>query len=652
MPRLQRVMHFLCRGWKGSVRSKLTLVVAAIIFVCAGRPLSAQRWSGVLAPSRAVDWSTAGVPGGIPTRTASCASLAAGASAAQINSAIANCAAGQVVQLAAGTYNLSTGLLFNNKRNVTLRGAGADRTLLVFSGNNSCGGVGGDICFINGDANWIGGPGNTANWTAGYARGATQITLSSTANLKVGTLVNLDQLEDSSDDGTVFQASNANSHNCLNCNYAGRKGRPQTQIVKVTAITGNVVTITPGLYLPNWRADRSPGAWWSSDTPISGSGVEDLSIDSGNVKTGGAIVAFYNAYGCWLKGVRTMNAFDSHVKFWQSAHVTVSDSYFFANQVARSQSYGTDTYLAADNLIENNIFHHVTVPNMNETSQGDVYAYNYSINNFFGTNGVESGTALHSAYTHAAGNAYFLWEGNDYDGISLENFHGPAHFVTAFRNRFAGREPSKSDRTSPVINQSYQRFTNIVGNVLGLAGYHTNYTSKFGDAQNTSTCNRSIYALGWSGNCANWAQADCSGYAGCPNPDALVAVTLVRWGNWDTVSNAARFVAAEVPSALASHANPVPPNQTLPASFYLSSRPGWWPSAVAWPPIGPEVSGGDLPNVGGHAFRIPARLCFENVMKGTFADSTARTFNAAACYGSGSTSTRPAPPTNVRIIRP
>src|SRR5438309_11030519 len=110
----------------------------------------AQLWSGILDTSRAIDWNQAGVIGGIPNRTSICATLNPGATAAQINSAIASCPSGQVVFLNAGTYNLSSGIVFDNKSNVTLRGAGPDQTFLIFAAGNSCGGLGGDLCFVNG----------------------------------------------------------------------------------------------------------------------------------------------------------------------------------------------------------------------------------------------------------------------------------------------------------------------------------------------------------------------------------------------------------------------------------------------------------------------------------------------------------------------
>src|SRR2546427_5700107 len=127
------------------------LLLFSLILLCLSSPAHAQLWSGTIDPSRAVDWSQAGIPGGIPNRTTICATLNPGATAAQINGAIAACPSEQVVFLNAGTYNLSSGIIFNNKSNVTLRGAGPDKTFLIFSGGNSCGGLGGDLCMINSD---------------------------------------------------------------------------------------------------------------------------------------------------------------------------------------------------------------------------------------------------------------------------------------------------------------------------------------------------------------------------------------------------------------------------------------------------------------------------------------------------------------------
>src|SRR5437016_13570382 len=121
------------------VRS-LGIVLALCMTLTVGGDLTVRAatepWSGILDPSRAIGWSHAGIPGGIPNRAAICASLDPGSTAAQIDAAIAACPPDQVVFLTAGTFTLSTGL--NMKSDVTLRGAGANRTKLVFTGTTPC----------------------------------------------------------------------------------------------------------------------------------------------------------------------------------------------------------------------------------------------------------------------------------------------------------------------------------------------------------------------------------------------------------------------------------------------------------------------------------------------------------------------------------
>jgi hypothetical protein len=88
-------------------------------------------------------------------------------------------------------------------------------------------------------------------------------------------------------------------------------------------------------------------------------------------------------------------------------------------------------------------------------------------------------------------------------------------------------------------------------------------------------------------------------------------------------------------------------SQVLPPSFYLSEKPSWFGS-VPFPPIGPDVTGG-LSNAFGHAYAIPARVCYEQVMGGTDGTGSPLTFNAAACYGSGDSGSTPASPKNLRV---
>ena len=639
------------------------LRLVPVIGICVSGYLGAQPWSGIIDNTRAIDWSSAGVVGGIPSATWSqCGTvIAAGASSATINSAISSCSANHYVLLGPGAFNLSSGVDFSGRSNVALRGSGPDQTFLNFSGANGChGGYGAwvDICIYSTDGNWSGGPSNTANWTAGYTKGTTQITLSNVANLKVGSPLMLDQVDDPADTGSVFVCSNNGAS--PPCSLEGNSGatrsnREQSQIVTVTAINGNVVTITPGLYMGNWRSSQNPGAWWATN-PINHVGIENLTLDHTNSSQNKGI-EISDCTNCWISGVRSIDSGKAHVEIVQSNHTTVQNSYFYLTQNSISQSYGIEALNSADDLYTNNIIQYVASPLMiNGPCTGCVTAYNFFINNYYVGS---SGYNIIGALQHTAGSALLLYEGNIGNGLTGDNFHGTHNLITSFRNYWIGNQPACWQSGSypsatfgacnnsriPLDLRAYSRVYNIIGNVLGQSGVHNGYNS--GSVP--------IYALG-DGNTENSITV---------RPDPLVATTIMRWGNYDTVTGAVRWCGkssdtewyttcastSEIPTGLASYANVVPSTETLPPSFYLPSKPSWWPTAKAWPPIGPDVTGGNIPNVSGHANTIPAEDCYLKVMNGP-ADGTGSsplTFNADACYGS-QVHTQVAPPTNLAAV--
>lgn len=648
-------------------------VLFLFFLLCLSGCLYAQAWSGILNSSRAIDWTQAGVPGGIPTRNTVCSSLTPSNTLTDINNAIANCGSGQVVSLAAGTYNLAGGIIFNNHSNVTLRGAGPDQTFLVISADNPCGGLGGDICIINGEgnspdnSNW----GSYANWTAGYSAGTTSITLDGVTNLHVGSLLILDQCDtglsgqptsgSNAGCGTGTVADNGNLFVCVamgtcsqqGATYLGRGGvRNQTQTFNVTSISGSgpyTVGITPGLYMPNWASGSSPGAWWSTSLPVVADGIESLSVDTTSEASAQASIYILNCYGCWVQNVRSINTHAKHIWFYQSSHNTVQNSYFFGTSAGASNSYGVDQQRADDNLIQNNIFQHIATPMIGESAVGSVFAYDYAVDDYY----VAATTWQQaSSYEHAVGNAYLLWEGNQGIALTSDDIHGTADFITAFRNYWNGRDPAggssggKTQQTNAVQFEAFNRYSNLVGNVLGTSSYHTNYQvnpSSTTDPGSASTSDVSIYSLGYSGNEGTYCSSCASG-GSIPNDTTLFG-TLMRWGNYDTVNAAVRWVSGEVPSSLRPYGNAVPSSQTLPVSFYFSAQPSFWTTAWGtppWPPIGPDVSGGNITNVGGHANNIPAELCYSNTpIDNNYGSNNILLFNAAKCYTNASA---PAPP--------
>jgi len=650
------------------------LAAFSLIVLCMSAHAAAQ---SVIAASRRINWSQAGIPGGIPTRTTICSTLSPGATSAQINSAIAACPSGQVVYLNAGTYNLSAGINLQHN-NVTLRGAGADQTIIVFTGFVSCNGLRAGFCLAGSNSS-PGAEQNWASWTAGYAQGATSITLSNSLNITANsTILNLDQLDEATDTGNIWNCV-GNDGACGGVSGGFARTRhtcaggfcAQQQQVLVTACSPScnsanptTLTISPGLYMPNWRSSQNPGAWWATTTAI-GIGVENLSSNLTAV-TGASTAVLMNCYGCWVKGIRSIMPARNHIWLYSCAHCVVRDSYFYQNSSHLSVSYGIELApSSSDNLIENNIFQQVTdsTPNNNGGGAGSVAAYNFAINDVYGANG----WMQPSDYQHGAGYAFWLREGNISIGFIADNVHGTHHFTTLFRNYFKGWQSSCNGapctaQTIPIQLYASSRYFNVIGNVLGYSGYHTNYNC-IAASTACSSGNRSIYVLGFTGNgggvTSNAYGSASNGF--CLNPptcstrgayDPLTPNSLMRWGNYDVVTGAVQWNSSEVPSGLTPYGNPVPSNHTLPASLYLAAKPAWWPASKPWPAIGPDVTGGNTPNVGGFAYTNPAQDCYTHSMNGP-ADGTGSvlTFNATTCYGSSPVLvSAPTAPTRVRVI--
>lgn len=599
-------------------------------------PCLGQAWSGIIDPTRAnPSWPSAGAV--IVNRTgAPCATLgtpgqvssfAQSVTTAQINAAILACNNG-IVLLNPGTYTAN--FSFGTKSNVTLRGSGANQTLFAPTGTIGCANASGTALFcVGGDGQWSGQPDHLTNWTAGYAQGTTIITLASVAGLSVGQVLILDQLDDAADTGNIYICGTL-AATCSSEGQAGSGGRGgnhgQMQFAPVTAINGNQVTIARGLYMPNWRSGQSPAAWWAT-TLAQNDGIEDIGISVG-VTNPGFTTVFINAYNCWVKGVSQVGtASRAHVEIDYSSNVTVRDSYFYG-AAGSNLSYGLESWDSGNLLYENNIFQHVTSPILMAPTEGTVVAYNFAIDSFTcAPPNCDQQWMFPTAMDHDVGTSMNLFEGNIFPSFMQDAIHGSHGMETYFRNRAVGRDTANTThikQNSGLMLESFSRYTNFIGNVLGTSGWNNRYQVDSGST--TTNCDTSIYNLGWGGT-------QCTNGSPAVNADPFTATSLMRWGNYDVVNAAVQWNFAEVPTGLPIYANAVPATHNLPASFYLASAPLWWPSGKPFPPIGPDVTGGNVPNVGGFAYTIPAQDCFTNIMGGSLTVAgAALPFNASTCY--------------------
>ena len=620
--------------------------------------IATQGQGSILDPSRSIPWYLAGTQdaGSCSTRSTSCSSLNSSATLAQINNAIAACPSGQKVSLGVGSYGPYSGeIIWNNTSGVSLCGAGANQTTISFLSCGNGNGLGACVYAQNGDADYSGGPSNVCNWTAGYAQGSNTITMGScptgsSANLKVGTLIILDQLDDASDPGSglvVCQSSGAG--NCTSEGSSGanggRAGRAQNQQVVVTAINGSSITISPGLYAPNWASGKTPQFWFSNSLPITGVTLENMTIDASTVTAQpGGIVMFDNTYNSLVNNVRTLNntgnANARHKHYWlyQSSHVTISNSYMYGSAGA-SESYGVDSsFSSSDNLIVNNICQQIASCMITEGDAGSVFAYNFSPSNYY-TAGGSNFQQCDSSH-HGAEDMLTLWEGNQALCMSLDDTHGFSFGETAFRNWYKGRDGTKTTQTVPFEIWKGSRYVNLIGNVAGTASYHTTYEydpASTTDCGSLATGNTSVFTFGWSqlGGTRYATISTCPSGLGSGfdlTNDTSLAGCSLRWGNYDTVNATSRFQNGEIPNGCSPYGNAIPGNQTLPASFIYSSKPSFFGS-ITWPASGPDVTGGNVSGLGGHVNMNPAMNCYTNIMGGPADGSgSALSFNQAGCY--------------------
>ena len=205
-----------------------------------------QLWSGILDPSRATDWTYAGVKGGIPTYTHVCQTVnpsgdnSGALDMGAINAALSTCAgqasssSPQVVLLAAGTFHSNASISPPaGAKYLVLRGAGPDKTKIVWtnSSGNCAQGGGIDLCFegngqgeLVGTASWIG----TNNSGGTYTQGANILDLASTSGISAGMIVMVTQRDDSM--GLCPQSGG-------NGNCSGQVGLTDNGNGTVTAIT-------------------------------------------------------------------------------------------------------------------------------------------------------------------------------------------------------------------------------------------------------------------------------------------------------------------------------------------------------------------------------------------------------------------------------
>jgi PKD repeat protein len=527
------------------------------------RTVSVASTSDVIPQDRLYDWTYAGIPGGIPARATIYTTLSSGATAAQINSAIAACPSGQVVYLSAGTY--STGqITFGSKSGVTLRGAGAGKTILRPTTT---------YAIAHTTTEFSESAGITV--ASGYTKGSTVITLASapTSSFVAGRLIviaeNASANKWGTGVGTYYRTGFPTGSNV----YDLTSTRIFHYTSRIVSVSGNTITLASPIPL-DFTASLNVKAYATTSAPTSMCGVENMTIDCQNNHE--SPIRFQGADRCWVKNVEIKNVEGSdigQIKIDWSFQIEIRRCYIHnatgwpnqADGYASSFNYGCSNCLIVDCVT-------YRVADLCETNgaSGCAYLYNYGVEHNRASDYARGITLDHGPHGYMN-----LAEGNILCNVVQDGYHGSTSHGIMFRNHLNGENMAQPKILNLCRGAYY--FT-VAGNVLGDSSWNPRYYEQPLNPDYDSA----IYVLGFP----TADSTSLGGYSSVPwnswskstsAPDADVKRTLLRHGNYDYFNKTVMW-----DSGIASHA--------LPDSLVYASKPSFF-GTLQWPPIGPDVSG-------------------------------------------------------------
>jgi hypothetical protein len=444
-------------------------------------------------------------------------------------------------------------------------------------------------------------------------------------------------------------------------NWFVRQGRSISQIMEVTAISGNTITFATPFHTTFKTALGAQLSRYGDPNIglqpfMQKSGVEDIYFCGGMGGDGHGNIAVGTCAYCWIKNIESHWAIGTQVGFYGTYRSVLRDSYIHetgcvptppATTCVPDANPGGSGYLvgintgAADNLFENNIMWNGNkVIVMRGSGGGNVIGYNYMDDAWityaphFPEAGINAG---HYTTPHME-----LLEGNRSHKYTGDSYWGNSIYITAFRSHFPtvrGAIPPLNNYTTNQAGTIYpyrdiegrtgssieyhSTGHNLVGNVFGTQGQTLlSYTSPTYTAAQTSWLFEGLTSDPFTGcpfNCAvpMWVIGGSTcGPAGCPAWDSTTVNTIQRDGNWDFVTNSQTWCSVggspSYPSAGTHLCNGTP--QTIPNSLYLTAtppffgpnQPGCGPTGCTWPWVQPESATNPA-----KVFTLPAKARFD-----------------------------------------
>jgi hypothetical protein len=591
---------------------KTVATAVMVLCMCAAH---AQRVSIVPSEGRTT-WAP-GVRGGIPARTAVCATLNAATfgngskeSSAAIQAAIAACPSGQVVLLSAGTFLVNNHILVN--KGITVRGAGPGVTKLVKTNGAKpfeYQPVDASPIFVVGPNRWPAVDSATSvNLAADAVKGRTTVSVSDATGFAPGQFVLLDEDDYNTaawiatparinsapsriwaSDRIVFQRQDPPEMYIddpfpQSLAWFSREGRPLNEIKEITAVSGNSITFSTPIHITYKTSKLAQlTRYTGANVHVRRAGIENLTVSGGS----NGNIRFEAAAYSWAKNIENTLWLGEGVAVNNSFRVEIRDSFIHdgvwpypgGGGYAISFALGT-----SEVLVENNIVNKANkVMVARSSGAGSVVGYNYMDNAYIGY--IPDWVEVGLNGSHMVGSHHILFEGNQSFNYDADNTHGNAIAMTVFRNHLTGRRRDfagmANARGAGLMFGSW--WHSFIGNVIGQPGqmagwiYDDPGDGTLGGGWSGWSTASAIWKLGYDP--AHWGQL----------ADPKTRQTALRDGNFDYLTNQVHWQR---------------PTQVIPPSLYLRAKPAFFGN-LAWPWVNP--SGGTKAGV------LPARRRFEEI---------------------------------------
>lgn len=339
---------------------------------------------------------------------------------------------GGVVYIPKGKYKITSSIVVN-KNNIVFRGDGISSTKLFMDFIGDCFNI---VTYKRGDWQSV----------SSITKGSQTITVPDGTKFKIGQFAEIQQ-----ENNPELMYTKADWNVSWADNSVG-------QLLEIENIEENIITFKSKIHLDfslSFHPQIRPQNF------VKNVGFENFYIEK--LVSGGNIFAFKNVAYCWIKNIESNHTRKSHVDFNTALGCEIRDSYFHHSfsYGGGGSGYGVRCgFHTTDVLIENNIFdslRHAMMVSLG--ANGNVFGYNYSINNVQGNGETELNQGWIPPDISIHGHYPFmnLFEGNDVQEIGIGDYWGSGgKGNTYFRNKINGEGIFYYD------NSHYQ---NIIGNI-------------------------------------------------------------------------------------------------------------------------------------------------------------------------------------------